>query len=539
MTATHGNGVAHDPKAASELETAAPSVAAPLFQSILFDKVVRAGRVEVRTEPGYFPDLNLDQLIAAISAGREEYELEPFFYEHLDDEETIRYRQEVFRDLERPAVLGQIATFARAMRDTRGSLAQSNALHHPYQRESWFVDTVERYTKAASSLSSGLAGLDLASRGLTRFRDYLADYVQSAAFVALVAETQQVRDGFSTVAYTIGISGPRCTVAKYDGEADYSAEVLTTFERFEQGAVKDYRVGFREPAEMNHVETNVLGLVARLYPEPFAALDRYFSRHQDYLDETIGRFDREVQFYVSYLEHLQRLGAAGLSFCYPEVTRRTKEIFANDTFDPALATKLVPEKVAVVTNDFFLKGPERIFVVSGPNQGGKTTFARMFGQLHHLACIGCLVPGREARLYLYDRMFAQFEREEDLSNMTGKLEDDLLRVKAILSEATPESVVVLNEIFASTTLQDSVFLGTKVMEQLIEIDLLAVFVTFVEELASLGPQTVSMVSTIVPENPAERTYKVLRRPADGLAYALAIAQKYHVTYEDLKRRVAS
>jgi len=519
--------------------TSAVVTAYAQFESILFENSAHADRTEVLTEPEYFPDLNLDQLLTAITAGREEYDLAPFFYEHLHDERAIRYRQEVFRDLKRPEVLTAITTFAAAMRDVRGSLAQTSALRYIYQRESWFADTIERYTYAISSLAAELAKVTLDSHGLIGFRDYLTAYIHSAPFVALVTDTQRVNDGFATVDYTIQISGARCTVAKYEGETDYSAEVLHTFDRFKQGAVKDYRVGFREPAEMNHVETNVLGLVAKLYPEPFAALDEYFSRHQDFLDPTIRRFDREVQFYVSYLAHLNRLEAAGLSFCYPQVTKRTKDIFAAETFDLALATKLVSNNVTVVTNDFFLKGVERIFVVSGPNQGGKTTFARMFGQLHHLAGIGYPVPGQEACLYLYDQLFVQFEREENLSNMTGKLEDDLVRVKDILSKATSESIVVLNEIFASTSLQDSVFLGARVMEELIELDALAVFVTFLEELALLAPSTVSMVSTIVPDNPAERTYKVIRKPADGLAYALAIAEKYNVTYQDLKRRVLS
>jgi DNA mismatch repair protein MutS len=274
-----------------------------------------------------------------------------------------------------------------------------------------------------------------------------------------------------------------------------------------------------------------------LYPEIFSALADFYSRNQNFIDRTIANFDREVQFYVAYMEYTAALKRIGLQFCYPHVSDLNKQVGGDAVFDVALAHKLLKKNASIVCNDFYLKGRERILVVSGPNQGGKTTFARTFGQLHYLASIGCPVPGTEARLSLFDQLFTHFEKEEKVENLRGKLEDDLLRIHNILSRATVRSIIILNEIFTSTTIQDETFLSQRVMEEIIELGLLCVWVTFVDELASFSPQVVSMVSTVVPENPALRTFKILRRPADGLAYAMAIAQKYGLTYESIRTRI--
>ena len=97
----------------------------------------------------------------------------------------------------------------------------------------------------------------------------------------------------------------------------------------------------------------------------------------------------------------------------------------------------------------------------------------------------------------------------------------------------------MNESFASTTLRDALFIGERVLDRMTALGLLGVYVTFVDELASLNEACISMVATVVPDNPAERTYKIVRKPADGLAYAAAIAGKYGLTYQQLKERLAS
>lgn len=390
------------------------------FPSILFDRTENSVEVSELEEPSFFADLNLDQVLESMTAGREEYDLKPFFYAPLHDVAAVQYRHEVLRDLEERAVFESVTAFAQKMRSMREHLAQAEKLHYEYQKERWFLDAVEIYCDAVSSLAEELAHLEVDSRGFRMFRGYLRGYTESDGFASLAVETQALNESLAGVKYSVHIRGNRVRVSEYGGEADYSAEVEEIFAKFKQGAVKDYKVKFSNEPDMDHVEARILDLVAQLHPEVFGVLDEYCARHRDYLDGVINAFDREVQFYLAYLEYIERFKRAGLPFCHPEVCARSKEVHADRAFDLALANKLVPEGSDVVRNDFYLKNPERVLVVTGPNQGGKTTFARMFGQLHYLASLGFPVPAREARLFLPDRLFTHFEREEDLATLRGE-----------------------------------------------------------------------------------------------------------------------
>ncbi|MGH8291045.1 MAG: MutS-related protein [Steroidobacteraceae bacterium] len=507
--------------------------------SILFGSSGSGVGGERREPPDCFRDLNLDQIVAAATAGREEYDLAPIFHTPLPGVEAIHFRQEIFRDFGTAAVFDCVASFSARMRVVRASLDQALKLRYELQQERWHLDAVGEYCDAVSALTHRLVAADLCSRGLAELRAYLHDYTRSAGFASLAAETEKLQADLAGIAYAVRIAGKRIEVRRYAGEADYAAEVLDTFAKFRQAAVEEPHFTFHSYPELNHIEAEILERVARLYPDIFSALAGYRERHRDFLDPAVLDFDRGAQFYLGWLEHLKPLERAGLAFCQPEVSETSKGVHGREAFDLALAKMRVSEDAPVVLNDFELRGPERIMVVSGANQGGKSTFARMVGQIHYLAGLGCPVPGREARLPRLDSVLTHFEREERVETLSGKLEESLERMRRMLERASSRSLLIMNESFESTTVSDALLLTRRVLEEVAQRDILCVCVTFLDELAALSEKTVSYVATVRPEDPARRTFKVVRKPAEGLAYAMAIAEKYGLTRERVKERIGA
>jgi DNA mismatch repair protein MutS len=509
------------------------------FQSVLYESEADRPGVELPSSPEYFRDLNLAQIVDCLATEYADYDLRPFFNTPLSSVSAIEYRHEVMRDLEDSRIFECITAFASKMRRIREQAALSQRMHNGYQKKRWFLQASETYCAAIVEFSEGLGLLSLQSRAIKELRLYLASYIRSDDFRALRVVSSKLAADLAQVHYAVLVKGRDVTVRKYANEPNYSSEVAETFGKFAQGAAKEYRFAVADHPQMNSVEAKILEFIAALYPELFSELDEFHERNQGFGDAVILRFDREIHFYLAYLDLMNRLKSAGLTFCYPRVSPHDRSVRSEDSFDLALAIVLARASGTIVCNDFYLEGAERIIVVSGPNQGGKTTFARTFGQLHYLAAIGCPVPGRSARLMLFDSIFTHFERGENLQDRRGKLQDELIRVHEILENATTRSLIIINEIFSSTTFRDAVGLARKVLKAIGDLGALCVCVTFLDELAALSEETVSMISTVAPHDPTVRTYKILRRPADGQSYAMSIAEKYGLTYDCLKARISS
>ncbi len=482
-------------------------------------------------------DLCLDQVFRAIEKDREYYRLGPLFSTIPPDPDTVRYRQEVAEDLQRPGLRQAVDRLARDFRDLRRDLLRAEKRHHPLQQARVRLGAAQRYADALVAFAAALDALDPGSRGLRALRSYLRGYLASASFRALRTEAHGIVEALDRVAYVVQVRDRRVEVAPFRGEVDLSAEVAATFDRFRESADADHGFQFHDAPELSSVEEQIVDRVALLDPEPFRRLRAFAEGYRDWVDPVVERFDREVQFYVGYLELVDRLTSEGREFCMPVLDGDAPDEHAEGIFDLALTLGSGPSAHAIVPNDFACTGPGRILVVTGPNQGGKTTFARAFGQLHYLALLGLPVPARSARLAAHDRVYTHFATGEGGTEEQGRLRDDLTRLRSILDRATARSVVVLNESFASTTVADALLVGREILGRVAERGMVAVCVTFLDELSRLGPETVSLVAAVAPDDPSVRTFRIERRPADGRAYAVALAQKHGLAYSDLRPRL--
>ncbi|BCK55951.1 hypothetical protein NWFMUON74_37230 [Nocardia wallacei] len=235
-------------------------------------------------------------------------------------------------------------------------------------------------------------------------------------------------------------------------------------------------------------------LAAGQHPRAFRRLEQHAERHRDFIAPAVARFDAELRFYLDYLRFVRELAEHGTPFCYPEVTTEFADIHAEDTYDAAPAVRLAGKSGTVVRNDFRLPGRERIIVVTGPDQGGKSTFARAFGQLFHLAALGCPVPGTRARAPLPDALFTQFRprrRHQRSGRRTGAGTAADARHHGCRHPAQHR---FLNESFSTTAAADALRIGGDVVRRIVDRGAAALYVTFLDELAEPGPEVMSMVA---------------------------------------------
>ncbi len=514
-----------------------------MYYSCLFPDKSKEPESFISVMPDHFSDLNLDQITSAAMADYEKYDLARHYYTAIHDTDVISYRQEAMKELEKPGVLDAVkpiceilAAVSRLQPKLESSLNGEGPMENNAMTKGQYLNAAIKYIVALQDYADRADALGLSSKALKGFADYVKELFETPGWKAFLEHAARVRASFDALNYCMLVKDSKIRLRKYEEQEDESEYIRELFSKFAAGETKDYRQKLNENAIAYHVESGLLELLVKMYPDEFKDLTDLTKHFPHFLDGVCERFALEMQFYFSFLDYIAPIRLAGRNFCYPVIAAQGDRVEAVDSFDLALAHSRLSTGMPVV-NGFFLEGKERVIVVTGPNQGGKTTFARSIGQMLHLFMTGLCVPGTRAQLPPVSHIFTHFEKEENVENGAGKLMDDLERIKPMLDAADRDSFFIVNEIFASTTLDDATAISRQVMQRLLDTGARAIWVTFIAEMAEYGPEIVSMMSMVDDSGTEKRTFRIERKSADGLAHAMYIAKKHALTYEQLMGRL--
>ena len=237
------------------------------FPGILFVHEQDAALVDAATEPEYFADLNLDQVVAAVAP-----ELAPFFYVRCATPTPSPTGTRCSPTSSSRSLRAAVSELVTRLGEVHARLELARGLAHPPQKQRRLLDAAGAYCDAVRAF----ARIEPGSRALRGFVAQLREYVAGERFVALSARVTELTGALDEIRYTVHVQGQRVRVARYEGEADYGAELAELLGRFE-GPVHDHRSAFAVATALDSVELRILDLVARQFPEPFAALAAFWE----------------------------------------------------------------------------------------------------------------------------------------------------------------------------------------------------------------------------------------------------------------------
>ena len=411
------------------------------------------------------------------------------------------------------------------------------------QKNCWLLNAASLYGEGILTLQQALMGTELQSEGMKGFLFYLSDCVASSDFKEMLTKSREIKQKLQEIRFTLDVKKDKIFILPTVDNSYYTQTIQQFFlksEGLDSEAGKMESSGMIIPLlldgklELTELERSIIKRIEEKYAAVFRQLHDFNLITSDFVPAVIKEYHNEVQFYLAFLRFQKDMQRFGFVFTYPEFSEEPPCM--KGFYDLALAYKNAYEGKEVIINDAQYREKELFFVVTGPNQGGKTTFARALGQIVYFSKIGLPVAGEYCRLPLFAGVMTHFEMEESMMSGEGKLKEELGRLKPMLEKTDTKQFVIINELFTTAATYDATIMGKRVLEHFVKDCCYGIYVTHISELAEENEQIVSLVAGVDQASGA-RTFQIRRKKAEGNGYATALVEKYRLSYHDLIERL--
>jgi hypothetical protein len=438
------------------------------------DQDFDTGRELPGNEPALTQDLELNTLLSAMAAG------DPLLFEvaqralllSLREPKAITYRQEILADcLALPAVVRDLYQLAgealKAQKSIWGSILQQeqprSLLRTSAQKMAILITFLRRLRDTAAD-----HGPSFHSPGLSHFFamvmeelddeyfELIEGYVNELNFKGGLLLSARLTDGNKSAGYTLRRAPEQGFLARM---LDRSGYTFTIADRDEAGA-----------RALGELEDRGVNLVANALAQSVHHVSSFFVMLRT-----------EIGFYVACLNLAERLADNEQPTAFPTVVSHDEvQLKARALYDVCLTLTI---DARVVANDLDAAN-KSLIMITGANQGGKSTLLRSIGLAQLMAQCGMFVAADSLAVSACDGVFTHYKREEDETMESGKLDEELARMSTIAEHIAPRCLLLCNESFAATNEREGSQIARQVVDAMLGENVRVTFVTHMFDLAN-------------------------------------------------------
>ncbi len=498
----------------------------------------------------------------------------------VTDNETIVYRQAILKDFLKYPELEVLAnTDLLPLIIQLGRMEKTNLAHDDDVRKTvWRMELLKIYVQCVTVLDRIFCspGRTFESEGLLKLRELITSIMNDENYHELVDLLPTLSDNIKGIqSVTLGVNldnelHPVESVLLSVSEKPIKKRgMLSKLFGTKNNEEKYFGIGtwysILRDNSAGTLDAAIMRDLSSVMKDTFRNLADSLNRYERVESAFLFELMPEISFYIGGTHLVNKLRSAGLPVCFPKaLPMDERRFFVKNIYDLSFAIRVMSDTGinkldnVIVTNDFVLGEEEgRIGILTGANQGGKTTITRALGLCQLMFQAGLPVAGTSGEISPCDNIYTHFPELEKNSVSEGRLGEECVRLEQILPKLTKYSMILMNESLSSTSHQECLFIATEIMKYLRTIGARALFATHIHELAENIPELnkepglsnmMSLVAGIDESSGLEvmtedgikklqtgskRTYKITRMPPQGRSFALDIARTYGISYDQL------
>ena len=476
------------------------------------------------------------------------------------DPEVIKYRRDIFDDiLHFPALRDKIKELLEELnylKELEKSVRDQTAA--PVWQLINRLQELDVYVKCIAGINDALSTNPIQSEGLKQLQTYVNSVYTQSGFEHLQQDVSELMMEIRSVkSVSLGVNldshmrPAEVGIVSLNDTAFVRPGLLGRFLSFASGKSQIHNgTSFEGMTKIHTVgkaagDDPLMGGLNRVVEEMLSTTVRTLkgklNKYVNISGYSLTKLIPDFIFYIRWAEYTEKLQKLGQPMCKPEIIDSPDRLMrTTGLYNLKLAVQLEQgKKLEIIPNDIEFSPEHGIYIMTGPNRGGKTTFTQAVGILFLLAQHGLYVPAESAQISPADNIYTHFPADENRTVNLGRLGEESKRLSEIFSVASKKSVLLFNETLATTSFAEGLYIAKDVVKALRYLGARTIFNTHMHELATdldtmnalEGDLNVASLITGIHEG--KRSYKVFLAPPEGVSYAHDIAEKYGVTYDQL------